>query len=258
MPAYGEANLFFMGHLFPPSGVQFQEQNCYILDITPKFGEIQKVSGYIDGLALSVNVVSPHYQGEDDIYGSSIIDEGAPNEIDDNNNNSTGKKKRSSNRIEKRRLDENPAACGHFMNHSPTANSTLYTFAWEDVYPQYRPGVWNDESKDTYDLPNIARADGAARYVIYIGSDMIFYPVNELRFQVKDVCGAVICANQDIGKGQEVFRDYELQEPYPQWARDWYVASPDIDSPSPNSNSGTDSATTNNGKDDDGEEWRLT
>jgi hypothetical protein len=260
VPSYGEAT-FFMGHLFPPSGLQFEEQNCYILDVTPKFGVIEKVSGYIDGVALSVNVVSPYYQGEDDIHGSSIIDESTSDEIDGNNKDtdnisSKENNKRSITRIEQRRLDENPAACGHFMNHSPRPNSTLYTFAWEDVYPEYRPGTWNDESKDTYDLPNVARADGAARYIIYIGSDMIFYPVDEMRFQVKDVCGAVMCASEDIETGKEVLRDYELQEPYPQWATSWYVASPDVDSPAPNLTA--DSGRTANDKDEDGEEWRLT
>lgn len=267
MPAFGETNLYFMGLLFPPSGVQFEEQNCYTLDVTPNFGVIEKVSGYIDALALSVNVVSPYYQSEDDIYGSSLIDETVQHEIDANSsgsgsgisstNSDDENNKRSNSRIEQRRLDENPAACGHFMNHSPTPNSTVYTFAWEDVYPKYRPGTWNDTSKATYDLPNIARTDGAPRYIMYVGSEMIFYPVDEMRFQVKDVCGAVICANHDMETGQEVLRDYELQQPYPQWAIDWYVASPDIDG-FPSSGSNTDTAIENNEKEDDGEEWRLT
>jgi hypothetical protein len=255
-PAFGEASVFFMGHLFPPSGMSFEEQNCYIVDITPRFGEIQKVSGYIDGLALAVEVVSPYYPAEGDIYGSSIMEESSVSEDENNKSNISNDTKNS--RIEKRRLDENPAACGHFMNHSPTPNSILYSFAWDDVYPQYRPGKWNDESKDTYDLPNIARADGALRYIYHIGSNMTFYPVDELQFQTKDVCGAVICASEDIEVGQEVFRDYELQEPFPQWAKDWYVASPDVDSASSIRSTKADSASTDDEKDDDGEDWRLT
>jgi hypothetical protein len=225
-----------MGHLFPPSGVKFDDKNCYILDVTPKFGVIKKVSGFIDALALSVQVVSPHYKG-DDIYGGALSNEDKSAINDDEQ-----RQERGQSRLEKRRLDENPSACGHFMNHSPTPNTTLYAFAWEDVYPNYQPG-----SDHTYDLPNIARTDGGPRYVIYYGSEMVFYDVDEPQFKVKDVCGAIVCANIDIDTDQELLRDYELEPPLPNWAKDWYVHSRDEFDPQPVTDD-----------DNDSEKWRLT
>jgi hypothetical protein len=206
-------------------------------------------SGYIDALALSVNVASPDYL-MDDIYGDTT--ETTFEKTDSTGRQTEGQKddniSKDKNRIQHRRLDENPSACGHFMNHSPKPNTTLYPFAWSEVYPNYHAGA--DDTM--YDLPNVARTDGAPRYIFYQGSEMIFYDVDESQFKVKDVCGAIICANTDIDVGQEVFRDYGLEAPYPPWADNWYVPSHDENSPTkykPNDD---------NDDDDDGEEWRLT
>jgi hypothetical protein len=238
VPSFGFEPLIFLGHLYTPSGLIRQEKNSYILDISPKFGVIESVSGYIDGVALAVTVLTPNVSSNGiDKERTNYTDDGVVNGDDVNQDGD----KVELSRTQERRLDENPSACGHFINHSPEPNVSVHPFVWKDIFPDYQPG-----STYTYDLPNISRTDGGIRYIIYNGSEMIFYDVDEPSFKVDGVCGAVICADTDIAAGKEIMRDYELEEPLPDWAKDWYVFSPDADNPRKVDD------------DRDSEKWRLT
>lgn len=185
-----------MGHLMPPSRQRFQDFNSYILNIPdPPTGRVGPVSGYIDGMALEVVDVLLRD------FHNAAYDERVT-----------------------QRLDENPSACGHFVNHSSlaaNANVRVVPFAWEDIVPNFQFG---DEA--TFDLPNIARKDGAPHFMYSHGSVMIFYDTGGLSFSVKGVGGAALCAMEDLDEGQELLRDYDLEEPMPRWAADWYTLPP--------------------------------
>jgi hypothetical protein len=113
-----------------------------------------------------------------------------------------------------RRLDENPSACGHLLNHNvDQANVRVVSFLWKDLL-EGTPAV---DSKEYFSLPNVVRSDGALRY--RLGSEMVYYHNKD-----SPACaGAVFCATTNIKTGQEFFLDYGLlQRPLPSWASDWY------------------------------------
>jgi hypothetical protein len=179
----------FTGHLFTPSGSRHCDDNSFILNFDePPSGIVDKVSGYIDGLALEVTI------------------------RDDCSEVSSGFVLRS--------LDDNPNACAHLVNHSIyQANSRIVAFAWYDVLPpNFECG-----NEMMFDLPNIARKDGAPRYIYTHGSEMTFYEEGEQQFSTADVCGAMLCAESDLDADVELLRDYRLEEPLPDWAADWYT-----------------------------------
>jgi hypothetical protein len=75
-----------------------------------------------------------------------------------------------------------------------------------------------------------------------------FYDADEPQFKVKNVCGAVICPNEDIDADQELLRDYELEPPLPNWAKDWYEFSQDE----------FNQPIQDDDEDSDSEKWKLT
>lgn len=171
----------FMGHMVTPSGVD-QNKNAYILNVHTQMG------GYIDALALDVSVNRSRADDDDELTPR------------------------------RRRLDENPSACAHLVNHSSRkANVRVVPFIWVDVLPDYKSG-----DDDFFDLPNIVRTDGAPRFFQVHGSEMIFYEKGEPSFSVLNVCGAVFCASTDISAGDELLLNYGLRKPLPSWAAQWY------------------------------------
>jgi hypothetical protein len=169
----------FMGHLRLPSGVD-RDENPYIMNVQTPMG------GYIDARALVVRVRTSADENE---------------------------------QPSKRRLDENPSACAHVINHSNSKdNVRVVPFTWSDVLPDYKFG-----HNDSFDLPNVARRDGAPRYMLIPRSEMIFYEKGDTSlFSVHNVSGAVVCAMVDIETDEELLLDYGLRKPLPSWASEWY------------------------------------
>jgi hypothetical protein len=171
--------LVFMGHLWPPSGVD-RDENAYIMKVK------HSLDGYIDARALIIRVRTSDDENEEP---------------------------------SKRRLDENPSACAHLINHSNSKdNVRAIPFKWADVLPDYKFG-----DKDSFDLPNVARRDGAPHYILVYGSEMTFYEKGDASlFSVDNIYGVVLCAMLDIDTDEELLLDYGLRKPLPSWASEWY------------------------------------
>jgi hypothetical protein len=115
---------------------------------------------------------------------------------------------------EERRLDENPSACGHCVNHSLSqANVQVNSFAWSDVLNEDKHEF---DQEHLYPLPNIVRADGSPRY-LDTGADTIVKCGG-----VGPNAGAAFCAKDNIEAGDELLLNYGLLSPLPSWAADWY------------------------------------
>jgi hypothetical protein len=114
---------------------------------------------------------------------------------------------------EDRRLDENPSACGHCVNHSSKqANVQVVSFAWSDVLNED-----NDlEHEHLYPLPNIVRADGSPWFLDTGTETIVGYG------GAGPNAGAAFCAEIDIEAGDELLLNYGLLPPLPSWAVDWY------------------------------------
>jgi hypothetical protein len=114
---------------------------------------------------------------------------------------------------EDRRLDENPSACGHCINHSSSqANVQVLSFAWSDVLD----GDNEFDQENTYPLPNIVRADGSPRYLDTYADTIVGCS------GMGPNAGAAFCAEDNIEAGDELLLNYGLLSPLPSWAADWY------------------------------------
>jgi hypothetical protein len=200
----------------PPSGIPY-ETNAYILNIT-------EVGGYIDGLALNITQQSTL------LHNESIVD-----------------RHEQQDSILIRRLDENPSACGHKINHSSIdANTTIVPFLWKDVFlngtsttididDDNNPHIiYDDSDKDDkyFSLPNTMRNDNSPWY--YDGNEYKMYrfttndsdDTTTTRTSVKSVplCGAAVVVRNGsiLQNNQELLLDYSLKTPLPVWAKDWY------------------------------------
>jgi hypothetical protein len=178
--------MIYLGDNITPSGIAI-ENNKYLINVKTISG------GYIDGSALQ----STSYSTTND------------NTMHRNNEN-----------IERtqRNLDENPGACGHKINHSAIHDNVIpISFNWDDVFRSEHekdPTIKLD-NKFYYELPNIIRCDGSIRYIS--GSDTIRYTGDGPN------CGIVFCAKDTIpNRGTELLLNYQLRQPYPDWAKDWY------------------------------------
>jgi len=117
------------------------------------------------------------------------------------------------------RLDANPSACAHLVNHSKDdANTEVVSFVWADVIPL---GNSSNMENQSHSIPNVLRSDEAPRYVD--GNEMFYYESDEeVSLTNINNCGAVFCAKFDIPAGQELLLDYDLRPPLPPWAANWY------------------------------------
>jgi hypothetical protein len=114
---------------------------------------------------------------------------------------------------EDRKLDENPSACGHYINHSSNqANVQVLSFAWSDVLNEDN----EFDQEHLYPLPNSVRADGSPRYL-----DTYADTIVECGGAGPNA-GAAFCAKDNIEAGDELLLNYGLLSPLPSWAADWY------------------------------------
>ena len=182
----------FLGSWTTPSGVD-PDTNAYILNLTTTTKASALSGGYLDGLALQA--------------------------------------------CDRRRLDANPSAVAHMVNHHSTNhNVEVVAFDWSSVLlmegddnddnaRRRRYVLGDDDGQDEhyYGLPNVARFDGAPRYMD--GSEVVHYQkAEEVEQSVvcQNVCGAAFCASNDIEAGEELFLDYGLVPPIPSWAIVFY------------------------------------
>lgn len=168
----------FFGKGVTPSGVDADE-NAYILNVQVNQG------GYLDGKALTLS----------NQEGSSSTTDGLSH---------------------RRRLDENPHACGQLVNHSSGhANVDVKSFVWNPLLDKLvREGYSLNDEEDFYPVPNAVRADGLPRYIIQ--NSVVCHNGTGPN------CGAVLYARHTIQRDQELFFDYKLRDPLPSWAKDWY------------------------------------
>jgi hypothetical protein len=186
-------NVAYLGKSTTPSTRDFDE-NAYILNVQLSTG------GYIDGLALEYTTAG----------------------------NGNGEKK-----MILHRLDENPNACGHCINHSTTrANAKVIKLTIQDNESSISKKDIVDDDQCYYSIPNIVRADKSPWYAV-IGEKYHHHDKSNddngdgiVRFTGNGkCCGAVFCAIRDINPEEEILFDFALFPPLPSWAKDWYDAS---------------------------------
>jgi hypothetical protein len=117
-----------------------------------------------------------------------------------------------------RRLDTNPSACGHFVNHDAcNANTYFVSFAWDYLLVGFdlRHGTINT---NLFALPNDLRRDGSPWY--FDGTIHRFENLD--KEPLPSVCGGAIVISKPLDSGDELLLDYGLRKPYPSWAKDWY------------------------------------
>jgi hypothetical protein len=121
---------YYLANQIPPS---FQHGNGPDMSSNAYILNLQRCGGYIDGWSIN----SSQY-------------------CNDNN------------REESRRLDMNPSACGHLINHHAyDCNTSVFSFSWREVLEQQEhEEECNDDDDDDNDqddyfaLPNEMRSDG--------------------------------------------------------------------------------------------------
>eukprot|EP00980_Cylindrotheca_fusiformis_P027836 scaffold22560_cov135-Cylindrotheca_fusiformis.AAC.47 len=111
-----------------------------------------------------------------------------------------------------RRLDANPSACGHLVNHdSSTANTCFISFAWDHIF------VGSIEANQC-ELPNETRSDDSPWYF-----DGHIQRIKRFDNPCASVCGGAIVISKKVDVGDELLLDYRLKKPYPAWAKEWYI-----------------------------------
>lgn len=141
--------------------------------------------------------------------------------------------------------ETNPLAVGHLINHAckTSHNVEVIPFKWRDV-PKCV-----DEALHYFPLPNIPRSDKSPWYFCPIKQQVVFhdlemgtspmYDANDERVssqpdlslsiheihKFEDLSGALIITEKPIKSGEELLLNYELNEPLPEWAEEWYAPS---------------------------------
>ena len=136
-----------------------------------------------------------------------------------------------------RKLDLNPSACGHLINHSAiSANVEYESFSWDMVLAtladhdnNYLSRIKDDAC--LHDLPNANRQDGSAWYADQ--DQVVRFPnPDELCSSIRTnhsqehrffLGGAAFITTRTVDQGEEILLNYRLRKPYPAWARDWYT-----------------------------------
>ena len=120
------------------------------------------------------------------------------------------------------RMDENPAACGHFINHCTLKNNVeVIPFFWDDVLYQ-KAAV--DDADQYYPLPNSPRTDGSPWYFDGLQQEIVFFEGTEQESKSTQAwleCGASMVITKPLESEEELLLDYGLKAPYPKWA-EWY------------------------------------
>jgi len=129
-----------------------------------------------------------------------------------------------------RRLDENPSACAHLVNHSVRrANVTVSFFCWENIIMGNVDALVSQDGDDIddsryYRPPNVVRSDGFPWFCA--GDRIVRYGDGNRKGSGRtNCCGAVLLAKRNLRPSEELLLDYSLRRPLPQWARSWYEES---------------------------------
>lgn len=160
------------------------------------------------------------------------------------------------------RLEVNPSACGHLVNHdSAVSNTAVVSFHWSHVFagidavPQNGVAVQDgdasmeksmlqleesnmEESDEFHSPPNELRMDGSPWYFDGVEQRIVNFPTmmgdsksNSMANHSEEgahdaprqfLCGAALIVTKPIAKGEELLLDYKLRAPYPRWAMEWY------------------------------------
>jgi hypothetical protein len=117
----------------------------------------------------------------------------------------------------------NPSACGHLVNHDAVnSNVEVFSFRWDEVM-QHRDDDDEEEAKDHFSIPNETRRDGSPWYFDEFLQELVRFPSPIDRVDANSsTCGAALVLTTPVSEGEELFLDYKLKEPLPEWARDWY------------------------------------
>jgi len=121
------------------------------------------------------------------------------------------------------KLDTNPSACGHLVNHDAVHyNTEVFDFCWSDIMG-FQNG--SGEEDDLYILPNEIRTDGSPWYYDKIHEDIVRFPKQSIETSGIKSHGAALLVTKPLDEGDELLLDYKLSEPYPKWAEEWYNRS---------------------------------
>jgi hypothetical protein len=129
-----------------------------------------------------------------------------------------------------RRLDANPSACGHLINHNASsANVEVVSFLWRDIIEDVDIGHTEESpSNVSFPLPNVLRDDGTGWYLDGLDEDIVRFPDSNAdsrdiaKLEYSLLCGAAIVSKKHISPGDELLLEYGLLPPYPRWAAGWY------------------------------------
>ncbi len=152
---------------------------------------LKDVGGYLDGLALM--------------------------------NSASTKDKPKNNTTTSPPQHENPSACGHLVNHSHASkvNVRVVSFFWKDVFRL----VAFDGDDDYYAVPNQVRMDGSPWYYCPMEENIVWFQQGLDANSSERACGAAMVAFKPIATGDELYLDYGLVQPYPDWAKEWYTTN---------------------------------
>ena len=184
--AIADDSIVYLGNEMPPSGVN-NDENAYILNLS-------ELGGYLDGLALLASEPPTISAANSEVEPTLT-----------------------------RRLDVNPSACGHKVNHSSRrANVMFVPFFWKDVFPKDATQRQDPQHEDEWlaSLPNTMRNDNSPWYFDGHTNELCHFRANDIGPQL--LCGAALCSLRTMEPGEEAFLDYGLKLPYPPWAREWY------------------------------------
>ena len=134
----------------------------------------------------------------------------------------------------RRRLDENPSACGHIINHdADKANVEVVSFVWRDILNGLNFSVDGHSSLSThFELPNALRFDGSSWYLDESEGKIKYFPTHttdgnnpsSVLLEERFLCGAAVVLRPTctLNHDDELLMNYCLKRPYPNWALSWY------------------------------------
>ena len=102
----------------------------------------------------------------------------------------------------------------HLVNHSSLHNNVDVTsFWWHEVLD---PEEIANQKQNLYEIPNRRRRDGTP-WFFHSGETRVYE-----QSETSPCAGAVFYALRDLLENEEIYLNYRLQEPLPEWAKAWY------------------------------------
>lgn len=124
------------------------------------------------------------------------------------------------------KLDSNPSACGHLVNHGGYHyNTEVIDFCWDEISLDQGEG-----SEPWYQIPNELRADGSPWYYDRMHEELVSF-ASEMQFDCTIMArtyGAALVLTHPLDEGEELLLDYKLTKPFPKWAEEWYEQNVDL------------------------------